>query len=58
MHLLVKDANAWWANLQAKQISDRSGPRAEPPENRDWKMHDFTLFDLSGVPWRIARDIP
>jgi hypothetical protein len=27
----------------------------EVERSRDWKMRDFTLFDPSGVLWRIAR---
>jgi uncharacterized glyoxalase superfamily protein PhnB len=29
----------------------------EPPDDRDWKMRDFVLFDPSGVLWRVAQDI-
>jgi hypothetical protein len=57
MHLLVKDVDAWWAQIQAKQISQKYGVTIGPPEDRDWKMRDFTLFDPSGVLWRIAQDI-
>lgn len=57
MHLLVKDVDAWWEQLQAKQISQKYGVGIGKPEDRDWKMRDFTLFDPSGVLWRIAQDI-
>jgi hypothetical protein len=57
MHLLVKDVDAWWADFQARQIPDKYAVRAEPPEDRPWKMRDFILFDPSGVVWRIAQDI-
>jgi hypothetical protein len=57
MHLLVKDVDAWWADLQAKQIPEKYGVSAGPPEDREWKMRDFVLFDPSGVLWRIAQGI-
>ena len=57
MHLLVKDVDAWWAELQAKQISRTYGVEIGAPEDREWKMRDFTLVDPSGVLWRIAQNI-
>jgi hypothetical protein len=57
MHLLVKDVDAWWAHLQTKQITQRYGVDIGPPEDREWKMRDFTLVDPSGVLWRIAQNI-
>ena len=57
MHLLVKNVDAWWAQIQAKQIPQQYGVKIGLPEDRAWKMRDFTLFDPSGVLWRIAQDI-
>jgi hypothetical protein len=57
MHLLVKDVDAWWAQIQAKQIPQKYSVRAEPPGDRDWKMRDFILFDPAGVLWRVAQDV-
>lgn len=57
MHLLVKDVDAWWAHLQTKQIAEKYGLNAGPPEDREWKMRDFVLVDPSGVCWRIAQEI-
>jgi hypothetical protein len=57
MQLLVKDVDAWWALIQAKQIAEKYGVSAGPPGDRDWKIRDLTLFDPSGVLWRIAQDI-
>ena len=57
MHLLVKDADAWWAELQAKQIAQKYGVSLGPPEDRDWGLRDFTLHDPSGVLWRIAHSL-
>jgi hypothetical protein len=58
MHLLVKDVDAWWANIQARKILETYGVEGGPPEDREWKMRDFVLFDPSGVLWRIAQEIP
>lgn len=58
MHLLVKDVDAWWANLQERKVAEKYGVRAEPPEQRDWGMRDFILVDPCGVLWRIAQDSP
>ena len=57
MHLLVKDVDAWWSEIQAKQISQKYGVGIGQPENRDWGMRDFTMFDPCGVLWRVAQEI-
>jgi uncharacterized glyoxalase superfamily protein PhnB len=53
---LVDDVDAWWRQLQAKQVAHKYGVEIAPPEDRDWKMRDFTLFDPSGVLWRVAQN--
>jgi predicted lactoylglutathione lyase len=58
MHLLVEDVDAWWANVQEKQIAPKYGVSILPPEQRPWKMRDFVLIDPSGVLWRIAENTP
>jgi hypothetical protein len=57
MHLLVKDVDAWWSELQARGISEKYGVSIGPAEDREWKMRDFTLVDPCGVLWRIAQAI-
>ncbi len=57
MHLLVQDVDAWWGQVQAKQISQKYGVEIGLPENRGWKMRDFTLVDPCGVLWRIGQMI-
>ena len=57
MHLLVTNVDDWWADIEAKQIAEKYGVPAGPPEDRAWKMRDFTLCDPSGVLWRIAQAI-
>ena len=56
MHLLVKDVDAWWANIQEKKIPEKYGVRAEPPENMPRNMRDLVLVDPSGVLWRISQE--
>ena len=36
----------------------RFGVEIGTPENQPWAMRDFTLFDPSGVLWRVAQNIP
>ena len=58
MHLLVKDVDAWWADIQARKIADKYGVIVGEPEDREWKMRDFVLVDPAGVLWRIAQELP
>jgi catechol 2,3-dioxygenase-like lactoylglutathione lyase family enzyme len=58
MHLLVEDVNAWWQHLQTQRIAERFGVAIGAPEDQPWAMRDFTLFDPSGVLWRVAQNIP
>ena len=55
MHLLVEDVEPWWVHLQA--IAARYNLRATPPQDRPWKMRDFTITDPAGVCWRIGQNI-
>jgi uncharacterized glyoxalase superfamily protein PhnB len=56
MHLLVANVDAW--HEKAKAVAERFNVKVGEPENRPWAMRDFTLFDPSGVLWRIAQNIP
>ena len=56
MHLLVDDVDAWHA--RAMPLAQRFSVAIGEPEDRPWAMRDFTLFDPSGVLWRIAQKIP
>lgn len=56
MHLLVENVDAWHA--KAKAVAARFNVKVGEPENQPWAMRDFTLFDPSGVLWRIAQNIP
>ena len=56
MHLLVEDVHAWHA--KARPVAERFKVKIGEPEDRPWLMRDFTLFDPSGVLWRIAQNLP
>ena len=56
MHLLVESVDAW--HEKAKTVAERFNVKVGEPENQPWAMRDFTLFDPSGVLWRIAQNIP
>ena len=56
MHLLVDDVDAWYA--QALPVAERYQVAIGEPEDQPWGMRDFTLFDPSGVLWRIAQNLP
>jgi catechol 2,3-dioxygenase-like lactoylglutathione lyase family enzyme len=58
MHLLVENVDDWHAQVLSSGVRDRFGVEIGTPENRPWAMRDFTLFDPSGVLWRIAQNIP
>ena len=57
MHLLVENVDDWHAHVCSSGVRDRFGVEVGNPENRPWAMRDFTLFDPSGVLWRIAQNI-
>ena len=57
MHLLVENVDDWHAHVRSSGVSDQFGVDVGEPENRPWAMRDFTLFDPSGVLWRIAQNI-
>jgi uncharacterized glyoxalase superfamily protein PhnB len=56
MHLLVEDVDAWHQLAQA--VALQFNVKIGHPEDQPWGMRDFTLFDPSGVLWRIAQNIP
>ncbi|MGH9771998.1 MAG: VOC family protein [Candidatus Acidiferrales bacterium] len=58
MHLLVENVDDWHAQILAAGVPARFGVKIGEPTNQPWAMRDFTLFDPSGVLWRIAQNIP
>jgi len=58
MHLLVENVDAWHSYLNAVGVEERFGVRMGEPRDQPWVMRDFTVFDPSGVLWRIAQNLP
>jgi hypothetical protein len=58
MHLLVENVDDWHARVVASGVAARYGVEVGEPQDQPWAMRDFTLFDPSGVLWRVAQNIP
>jgi uncharacterized glyoxalase superfamily protein PhnB len=58
MHLLVENVDNWHSQVMASGVVERFGVRVGTPADQPWAMRDFTLFDPSGVLWRVAQNIP
>lgn len=58
MHLLVKDAQAWYTHIQAAKLEEKYGVKLTAPEAQPWGLLEFCLFDPSGVVWRIGNTLP
>jgi catechol 2,3-dioxygenase-like lactoylglutathione lyase family enzyme len=56
MHLLVEDVDAWWNHLHTQRIAETFKVKMSVVEQQPWRMRDFTLYDPSGVLWRIAQN--
>ena len=56
MHLLVEKVDDW--HQKATGVAETFSVKIGQPEDQPWAMRDFTLFDPSGVLWRIAQNIP
>jgi len=50
MHLLVENADDWYANVMASGIAQKYGLRVDPPEDRPWGLRDFPMVHPGGVP--------
>jgi len=57
LHLLVEDVDAWRERIRDADIAGKYGVRVSDVELQPWGMRDFTLFDPSGVLWRIAQNV-
>ena len=57
MHMLVNDVDSWYQKILSSGIAEKYQVKVTQPEDRPWKMRDFTLNDPSGVLWRIAQNI-
>ena len=58
MHLLVENVDNWHRHVVSLGIAARYGVVIGEPQDQPWAMRDFTLFDPSGVLWRVAQNIP
>ena len=58
MHLLVENVDDWHAQVVSSGVAARYGVKVGEPQDQPWAMRDFTLFDPSGVLWRVAQNIP
>jgi catechol 2,3-dioxygenase-like lactoylglutathione lyase family enzyme len=58
MHMLVENVGDWHAHVLAAGVVERFGVAVSEPQDQPWAMRDFTLFDPSGVLWRIAQNLP
>ena len=58
MHLLVENVDDWHRHVVASGVAERYGVKVGEPGDQPWGMRDFTLFDPSGVLWRVAQNIP
>jgi hypothetical protein len=58
MHLLVANVDDWHTHLLSTGVVTRFSVKVGSPDDRPWGMRDFTLFDPSGVLWRIAQNNP
>ena len=58
MHLLVENVDDWHSRVVASGVAARYGVEVGDPQDQPWAMRDFTLFDPSGVLWRVAQNIP
>lgn len=57
MHLLVNNADDWWARIKRNNVVEKYGVKVGEPEDRDWGLRDFTVIDPTGVLWRIGHVI-
>jgi len=58
MHLLVQNVDEWHAQVLSSGVVPRFSVEMGEPQDQPWGMRDFTLFDPSGVLWRVAQNIP
>jgi uncharacterized glyoxalase superfamily protein PhnB len=58
MHPLVENVDDWHSHVVASGVASRYGVKLGNPQDQPWAMRDFTLFDPSGVLWRVAQNIP
>ncbi len=58
MQMVVENVDDWHAHVRGSGVEARFGIKVGDPSDQPWGMRDFTIFDPSGVLWRIAQDTP
>ncbi len=54
LKLEVPDLDAWWAEIEPKQLADRfPGVRIKPPTTFPWGR-EVNFIDLAGVCWHVG----
>jgi len=55
MQLMVDDLDAWWAHIQALELTKRfSVPAPKAPAKQSWGLRIAYVVDPSGVLWHVA----
>ena len=57
MHLLVENVDDWHRKIAESGLAGKYKVEVSAVELQPWRMRDFTLFDPSGVLWRIAENV-
>lgn len=58
MHLLVPAVDAWYAHVQAQDLTGRYGVRVTPLVAQPWGITEFVVIDPAGVCWHIGQNTP
>jgi uncharacterized glyoxalase superfamily protein PhnB len=56
MHLLVENVDDWHQKIVDTGLATKYNVVVGSIELQPWRMRDFTLFDPSGVLWRIGQN--
>ena len=55
MHLMVEDADRWWAHFEHIKIKEKyPGIMLKPPTMQPWGLRVLYISDPTGVLWHIA----
>lgn len=57
MHMLVHNADDWHRRVCESGVVQTFAVRLGEPEDRPWRIRDFTLTDPTGVLWRIGHNM-
>ena len=57
MHMLVKNVEAWWNQINESGVVAKYGVKLSNIQSQPWRMRDFCVTDPSGVLWRIGQNM-